>query len=769
MDLSPAKLQLYVVRSLMALALLYAFVAGLRTVADFDLGWQLATGRFVLQHRQIPYTDVFSYTIPGTEWIYPPFSGVLMYVLYALGGFAALSWLSAAACSASVALLLRRNSAITAALAIVAVPAISIATTPRAELFTTVLFAAFIAILWRQFQGERAWLWLLPPLMLAWVNLHLGFIAGLVMMGAYVLLELLELPFAGRRSAALARVWRAAPWLVVTALVTLLNPWGPRIYVAVARQQRSMQELGGLINWWLKPSTSFAALRGALNWHDPDSGSWWLVAAVIVAVLVSLWRKQLGVAVVLAGATYLSFNRVRYQGLFACLAVTLGGAALSGLALPEWSARARRLIDSGLGRSSLGSLGLARILLLGGSLLLVMTRGADLVWNRYYLFAGQLSLFGPGVSWWYPERATAFLLREHLPRNIFNDFNQGGYLTWRIGPEYPVYVDGRLIPFGSTFLTHQHSLMQEPPESPEWQREADLRNINTILVSVARYGGLGTFPLQQFCASQDWHPVYLDEVAAIFVRNRPENTAWIDHLQIDCATVHIDPPPTVAVGSRARQNAELYNFYANAGAVLYVLGRGGDALRYLQSAETIFPDDSNLHLTLGQLFQAYGRGGLAEQEYQTAVGLRPSDMGWFLLARLYASNQRYDEAANAYTHAAELSYQACERYLTLGELYVQMRRPEEALKAFERAVRLSPYASTSPWGSSFYARVAAGRAQVWESRGDLDRAIEFQKQAVELAPLDPARLTQLAELYEARGRADLAQKAHQRAEELHSK
>ena len=542
MDMSPAKLQVYVVRALMALALFYALLAGLRTVVDFDLGWQLATGRYILQHHQIPYTDVFSYTALGKEWIYPPFSGVVMYAFYALGGFAAISWLSAAACIASIALLLRRNSAITGALAIVAVPAISFATAPRAEMFTTVLFAAFIAILWRQFQGERAWLWLLPPLMLAWVNLHLGFIAGLGMMGAYVMLELLEMPFASRRNAALKRLRRSAPWLVATALVTLLNPWGPRIYVAIVRQERSMEDLGGFINHWLKPYASVAALREALNWHNPDGGYWWLVAAVIVAVIVSLWRRQFGVAVLLAGATYLSLAHLRYQGLFACLAVTLGGAVLSGVTLPEWSARTRRIIDSRLGHGSLGSLGLARLVLLAGMLLLVMIRGADLAWNRYYLFAGQTSLFGPGVSWWYPERATAFLLRERLPGNIFNDYNLGGYLTWRIGPAYPDYVDGRVIPFGAPFLTHQRDLMQQQPDSPEWQREADLRNINTILVSVARYGGLGSFPLQQFCASEAWRPVYLDEVAAIFVRNRPENAAWINHLQIDCATVHIDPP-----------------------------------------------------------------------------------------------------------------------------------------------------------------------------------------------------------------------------------
>jgi tetratricopeptide (TPR) repeat protein len=587
--------------------------------------------------------------------------------------------------------------------------------------------------------------------MLAWVNLHLGFIVGLAMMGAYVLLEVLELPFATRRSAAWIRLRRATPWLLAAGLTTLLNPWGPRIYVAVARQGQSMDELGGFINFWLRPFVSVAALREALTWHDPDSSYWWLVAAVFVAIVVSLWRKQLGMAAVLAGATYLMLAHVRNQGLFACVAVTVGGAALSGVTLPQWTGRARHFVEKGLASGSVGSLGLARILLLGAALLLVLIRSGDLIWNRYYLFAGQLSLFGPGVSWWYPERAAAFLLRERLPRNLFNEFNSGGYLAWRIGPEYPVYVDGRLIPFGARFLTHQQNLMQQPPDSPEWQREADLWNINTILVSVARYGGLGSFPLQQFCGSQAWSPVYLDEVAAIFVRNRPENAAWINRLKIDCATVQINPPPTIAMGSHARENAELFNFYANAGSLFYVLGRGQDALRYLLAAEQIFPDDSNLHSTLGQLYQAYNRPKLAEQEYRTSVQLRPTDTGWFLLGRLYVSARRYEDAAEAFRHAAGLSYQACDRYLDLGELYVEMNRPDEALEAFARAVRLTPYSRSSPWGRVFYARVAAGRARIWRGRGDLDRAIEFQKEAVDLTPHDPARSSELAELYEARG------------------
>jgi len=51
--------------SLIAIVLVYAFLAGLRTVADFDTGWQLATGRYIVQHHGIPIPDTFSYTARG--------------------------------------------------------------------------------------------------------------------------------------------------------------------------------------------------------------------------------------------------------------------------------------------------------------------------------------------------------------------------------------------------------------------------------------------------------------------------------------------------------------------------------------------------------------------------------------------------------------------------------------------------------------------------------------------------------------------------------
>ena len=123
----------------------------------------------------------------------------------------------------------------------------------------------------------------------------------------------------------------------------------------------------------------------------------------------------------------------------------------------------------------------------------------DLVTDRSYLASTYLGTFGTGLSWWFPERAAAFVERENLPGQIFNSYNEGGYLTWHLGPKYPDYVDGRALPFGAKLVRRNSELMATPPASPEWQREAEAYDINTILVPLGRYNGSHLFPvLRQF-------------------------------------------------------------------------------------------------------------------------------------------------------------------------------------------------------------------------------------------------------------------------------
>jgi tetratricopeptide (TPR) repeat protein len=758
--------------SIIMLALSYALLAGLRTVSDFDLGWQLATGRTLVEHHQIPRVELFSYTAHGNEWIYPPFSGAIFYLLYLVGGYSALSWLGALACAATVAFLCGAGGRLTAILAIVAVPAIAFRTIPRAELFTTVLFAAVLAIVWNHHAGRRVRVWILPVIFLCWVNLHLGFISGLGILGAGILFELCDLPFAERRGAAFERLKRVVPWFAASFVATMVNPWGWRIYEALYRQNKVMQVHSAFISEWSSVQLNSLAWRQALNARDPASADWWLIGAAVAAILVALWKKRFGPAMVLTAGIYLSLQHIRLQGLFAILAVVIGGALLGEIAKTVAASGAARSNEGEReAETAAGSRVSPRIAFLGVAVLALLAgiRVADLVSDRYYLDAGQLSLFGTGPSWWYPERAMAFLEREHLPRNIFHDYALGGYLTWRIGEEYPDFVDGRYIPFGKELFAEQKQLMSAGPDSAEWQKAAEHWRINTLIFSVARYAGLGTFPLQEYCASKAWRLVYLDDVSAIFLRDAAENAGAIGKLGIHCENAAI-APPAMASGNSYRARAERFNALMNAASIFYALARDTEAATALEQAEQLFPNNPNLHLVKAQFYSATNRFDEAEREYLRVVRTSPSDVAWYALARLYAGEHRYAEALHCMQEAVPLSLVPYERLRGMGVLHVYLNQPQEALTAFERAEEKSPYrGDSSNLGGQFNAQVAEGRARAYRQLADVDRAVIEQESAVRLSPENAAWWTELAELYQVQGQAEKAAQAREKAQAMQRK
>ena len=705
------------VLALGSLALLYALGAGLRTVADADLGWQLAMGRYLVQRHAIPWHDVFSHTAAGREFIYPPFSGALLYLIYELGGYPALSWLGCLACVAATALLLAGGSATGAALAILAVPLIAERTKPRADLFSTLLFAAVLVILWRHFQRRRSPLWLLPVIMCAWANLHLGFIAGLLLIGSYVVMEAAELPWPGRRGAALAGLRAAAPWLAAAILATLANRWGPWLYGALFRQSRLLEGLGSFVGEWFPLRLSAATARAVLDWRNPDSAYLWLALAGLLAAIAALLQKRLGPALLILGSLFGSLYWVRFQALSAMVTVVTAGDLLTGCRLQLAEGR-RQKAEGSPTRSFCFLLSAFRLLsckpafnicavtaalVLAGAF--VGVRVADAVSNRAYLRAPGNVIFGPGVSHWYPERAARFIRREHLPPNLFNDYNIGGYLTWALWPEYRTSIDNRAVPFGSELFHLHRRLLSEPPGSPLWREQSERLGLNTLVVGISRYEGSAGFPLRRFCASAEWRPVYLDETAAVFVRDRPENAACIQRLGIDCGALQFAPPAT-------RNKGRLYHFHMDAGWALFLLGRDREALASLEQARTLFDADPQFYLIKGSMLQAGNRLAEAEAQYRAALRLREGDQAWYAIGQALAAQVRWGEAAEAIGRAARYASFPHEIYRVLGQVYLAMDRPREALDAFERAERSNPYrALADPQAARFRDELTAGRAE----------------------------------------------------------
>ncbi len=202
------------------------------------------------------------------------------------------------------------------------------------------------------------------------------------------------------------------------------------------------------------------------------------------------------------------------------------------------------------------------------------------------------------------------------------------------------------------------------------------------------------FPqLHAFCRSQSWRPVYLDEVSAIFVRRTPETASLTDRLQIDCDKISIGRPSDSIPGQSSSARAERFNAWANAGGVLYSLERYPEALSALDRAQSVFPDNANVHLLRALVLQQTDRATEAEAEFRTSLRLEPTDESWFDFGLFYMTQKRYAEAAEIFRQSAESSSRPHEMWMMLGQADLQMHQPQPALEALDKAVATSPFAA----------------------------------------------------------------------------
>lgn len=751
-----------------ALVLANALVVGLHTVSDSDTGWHLATGRYVWQNRIIPRTDVLSYTSSGTPWVYPPFGDVVLYLVYSAAGYAGLSWFSALACLGIATYLIRNRDMASAVLTLMALPSIAYRTAPRADLFSTVFFAIFLGELWQLHCGARRKLWLLPVLMLLWVNFHPGFIAGLAVIGAYLLLDGSELIVPGRREPALRRLKTSFLWLIATCLVTLLNPWGFKAYPAALNLSGVSGSSAGLLNssvyiqefWGLRISSqTFFRL---FDFRHVENGNSWLLVIALLLFILALWYKEPAAAAMVGVALYACLLHVRFLGMFAITIVTLGGSLIS---------RAVGTMDSA---PEPGSPPLPKPLWRPPSALAVgvtiaisavaCVRIADYISNRSYIVYAAPFRFGAGESSWFPERAAGLIEREKLPGNVFEEFALGGFAAFRLGPAYPDFIDGRADHLNPALFLEEQRLMRSGPSSGAWRAAVDRWKINVLLISTAGSRALNGLDVNAFCNSSDWQAISMDEVSLVFVRNVPENRLWLNRLNVDCGSHQLTPPQS---GSRI----VLYDFHMEAARLLYALHRDNEAEEETRRAARLFPQDTNSHFLLARIFHRQQDLASAEEEYRRGLSLRQDDDGaWYELSVILLEERRYAEAERALEHTIRLSLQPLVPYMALARLELIAGQPRKAMAALQEAEGSSPYRhggeSAAP---ELYAEIAEGRAVAYRMLGDLPRAIEQQRRAVSLTPLSGARWNTLADLLQFDGQWQAAMDARSKARDLSSR
>lgn len=730
---------------LLTLVMFYGAIAGLQTVVDFDLGWQMADAR-----NPLASGDVLSYTASGAPWIYPPLAGIVFRHLFHLGGYAAISWFCAAALLVTLAIVALRSRTAVLILLLVAVPALAEQMIPRSGIFTVVLAAAYTRVLLDHYlKRDSRRLWLLPFLMVFWVNLHTGFISGLGLLLGYVAAEIVDCAQRAKRDKALQQLKQAAPWIAASLICTLLNPWGFRIYAAIAAQEH-ISALQVSVIRELSPLYREFSWNG-LQLLTPLGAIWWLLAASAAALVFLIYKRQIGLAFFLSLALGICLCSSRTQGVFLPIACLIAGEVFAEVA------GSQRHLQRFARSPGLRWAGMIAVLSF------VAWRCHDVATDRTSLREDRITLFGAGASWWLPQEAAAFIEKNHLPTELFSTFNLSSYLTWRLGPHYRDFGDGRYLPFGDRIVSEQLKLTHLPLDSEEWNQAVATYRIRTVILPLSRIWGVEEVPLREDCSSRRWVPVYFDATAIVFVRDGALPPAELSSLRIDCQRQGLVDEDSLPQNRRMRM--EHYQKLANAAVLYFLLGRNEEAQQALESAWRITKDDRSLVLLNGQLQASRGDFGSAEDSFRSSLKRDESDVAWYQLGLLYANQARYPEAVHAFQRALQLAAQPeFSVELSLAKAEVLDGQSNRALQTLQDASQVLP--ESGPAASAAKANLYDAEAAAYSQLSNWPAAVTAEEKAVQETPTVVGRWKILAAMYAAAGKQDQALRAQEKAESL---
>jgi hypothetical protein len=72
-----------------------------------------------------------------------------------------------------------------------------------------------------------------------------------------------------------------------------------------------------------------------------------------------------------------------------------------------------------------------------------------------------------------------FIRAENLPGPIFNWYDWGGYLIWKLYPERRVYIDGRADVYGDAFI---EEFLRASKGQGDWRELLNRNGIRTVIV-----------------------------------------------------------------------------------------------------------------------------------------------------------------------------------------------------------------------------------------------------------------------------------------------
>jgi hypothetical protein len=431
--------KLTIQRLMAAVLFILLFAMAVRIPTDTDTWWHIRSGEYMVENREILRSDPFSFTRYGEEWVDHSWgSQIIIYSFYHLFGgegqpgdsgnigLALFMAVLAVVGLIFVYLMCEGNVYIRAFALVLGAAAAAVFWSPRPQMFSFALSALVLYLLhlYKREQIDR--LWLIPVILVFWVNLHGGFAIGFIFLFGSLFGEALG-NFFNADDARVVRWDRLRKMALITALsipAIVLNPYGVQM-LAYPFRTVNIGVLQDFIQEWASP-----------NFHQTQVWPFaLLLLGVLAAVGLSTRRIDWTDLVLTGGTALMGLMAGRNIAVFAIVATpVLSRHVNAWLTERGWVIRPVRRVSGPM-------------LVLNWVLLIVVLLGG------LVKIAAALneSVMRDAQETYLPVEIAAFLDESPPPGKMFNSYNWGGYLMFA-APNVPVYVDGRTDLYDDDFL-----------------------------------------------------------------------------------------------------------------------------------------------------------------------------------------------------------------------------------------------------------------------------------------------------------------------------
>ncbi len=408
-------------RPLFFIGLFVLFFVYAYTMIDFDFGWHLRSGEYFMANG-IPATDIFTYTAQQFPWVnHEWLSDIFVAWVYNIGGYGLLAVIYAGLWTISVISVSKKVPLyITLVAAIGLLPFLGV----RALTWSVFFLAVLITILAAK---NKKWHYTIPLLMLLWSSMHGSFLIGFAY-GAWVLINHWS--------------WKLFTLGLIAFALTFCTPYGYHLYGEVLRTVLDAN-LSGVVTEWARLAFPITSVIYVLLW-----------CAILVVVNGRRWKQYIRFDTFLLIWSALS---VRMLPIFIIVSLSQ---------MPQLL----RKLEENIPMEARGRL--RKAARTGGISLVAIAIGLQ-------IFIWTTKIDGEGVT--YPSQAVAYLQKNPCRGSLFNSYDFGGYLIWKL-PSQKVYIDGRMPSWrheGEKYIDTYLEVLQNPNVRKD---EFNKYSINCVLI-----------------------------------------------------------------------------------------------------------------------------------------------------------------------------------------------------------------------------------------------------------------------------------------------